>query len=46
MGFIEDVFVWVFIIITTIQALNRKQLEKLCVQMWFSFSLANTSLIN
>lgn len=27
-------------------SLNSKQLEKLCVQMWFSFSLAKTLLIN
>lgn len=41
----EGVSVWVFAIISAIQALNSKQLEKLCVQMWFSFSLTNISLI-
>lgn len=44
-GFTEGVSVWVFAIITSIQALNGKQLEQLCVQMWFSFSLTNISLI-
>lgn len=45
MIFMEDVSVWIFALLITIQALNSKLLEKLCVPMWFSFSLTNISLI-
>lgn len=44
-GFMDDASIPVFAIITTIQALNSKQLERLCVQTWLSFSLTSILFI-